>query len=42
MWVDDTAQVIHGKTEHYRKLQILKSEYVTNVTIEKHNVSGRL
>lgn len=42
MWVSNKAQATHGKTEHYRRLQSLKKEYVTNVTIEKYNASAIL
>ncbi|WP_224038182.1 putative quinol monooxygenase [Clostridium gelidum] len=41
MWVNDVAQSMHGKTEHYKKLQLLKEEYVTDVNIEKYNISKR-
>lgn len=34
MRVNSNAQTAHGKTEHYQRLQSLKKEYVTNVTIE--------
>jgi quinol monooxygenase YgiN len=39
MWVSNKAQAAHGKTEHYQRLQSLKKEYVTNMTIEKYSVS---
>lgn len=39
MWVDDIDQAMHGKTEHYKKLQSLKAEYVTDVRIEKYKIS---
>ena len=41
MWVNDVAQAIHSKTEHYKKLQFLKEEYVTAVNIEKYNITKR-
>ncbi len=41
MWVNDIDQAMHGKTEHYKKLQSLKEEYVTDVNIEKYNISQR-
>lgn len=42
MWLSNKAQTEHGKTEHYQRLQSLKKEYVTNVTIEKYSVSAIL
>lgn len=42
MWVSNEAQAAHGKTEHYQRLQSLKKEHVTNVTIEKYSVSAIL
>jgi quinol monooxygenase YgiN len=39
MWANDVAQAMHGKTEHYKKLQLLKEEYVIDVSIEKYNIS---
>lgn len=42
MWVSSKAQAAHCKTEHYQRLQSLKKEYITNVTIEKYNVSAIL
>ena len=39
MWVSSEAQAAHGKTEHYQRLQALKKEYVTDVTIEKYSVN---
>ena len=41
MWVNNVAQAMHGKTEHYKKLQSLKEEYVTDVSIEKYNIRKR-
>ncbi len=41
MWVSDLAQGMHSKTEHYKKLQLLKEEYVIDVSIEKYNISKR-
>ena len=38
IWVNDVAQDVHSKTEHYKKLQSLKEEYVTDVRIEKYNI----
>jgi quinol monooxygenase YgiN len=42
MWVSSEAQAAHGKTEHYQRLQALKKEYVTDVTIEKYIVNAIL
>jgi quinol monooxygenase YgiN len=42
MWVNSATQIVHGKTEHYQRLQVLKEEYVTDVTIEKYSISQRL
>ena len=42
MWVSNKAQAAHGKTEHYQRLQSLKKEYVTNVTIEKYSITAIL
>ena len=39
MWVSGEAQTAHGKTEHYQRLQALKREYVTDVTIEKYSTN---
>ena len=36
IWANEIAQVMHCKTKHYVKLQLLKEEYVTNVSIEKY------
>ena len=41
MWANNVAQEMHGKTEHYKKLQSLKEEYVTDVSIEKYNIRKR-
>ena len=41
MWVNDVAQATHSKTEHYKRLQLLKEEYVTEVSIEKYNIIKR-
>jgi quinol monooxygenase YgiN len=38
MWVSSAAQAVHVKTEHFQKLQALKKEYVTNVSIEKYSI----
>lgn len=35
MWVNTKAQALHGKTSHFEKLQALKQEYVSDVSIEK-------
>lgn len=42
MWVNSEAPISHMKTEHYQKLQALKQEYITNVTIEKYGITQRL
>jgi quinol monooxygenase YgiN len=42
MWVSSEAQAAHGKAEHYQRLQALKKEYVTDVAIEKYNVTALL
>ncbi len=42
MWVSREALAAHGKTEHYRRLQGLKKEYVTDVTIEKYSINAIL
>lgn len=39
MWINSVAQIAHGKTEHYQRLQILKEEYILNVSIEKYSIS---
>ena len=41
MWVNDEAQEMHCKTEHYKKLQALKEEYVIDVSIDKYNILKR-
>jgi quinol monooxygenase YgiN len=38
-WADKDSQEFHGKTEHFRKLQDLKSEYVIDTRIEKYIVN---
>ena len=42
MWVSDEAQAAHGKTEHFKRLQALKKEYVTDVDIEKYSVNAMI
>lgn len=39
IWVSNKARTLHSKTEHYQRLQSLKKEYVTNVTMEKYSIS---
>jgi len=39
--VSDEAQAMHYKTEHYKKLQALKEEYVIDVSIDKYNILKR-
>lgn len=39
MWVSGAAQAAHVKTEHFQRLQALKQDYVTDVSIEKYNIS---
>ena len=41
IWVNDVAQAMHCKTEHYKKLQSLKKEYVIDVSIDKYNILKR-
>lgn len=38
IWACSEAQLLHGQTEHYAKLQNLKKEYVTDVAIEKYEI----
>ena len=38
IWTNSAAQIGHGKTEHYQRLQALKKEYVQDVSIEKYNI----
>lgn len=38
LWVSEEAQAAHGKTEHYQRLQALKKEYVSSVSIEKYHI----
>lgn len=33
IWANREVQELHGKTEHYKRLQLLKQEYVTHVNI---------
>lgn len=42
IWDSAEAQLLHGKTPHYQKLQALKQEYVTDVSIEKYGISEKL
>ena len=42
IWNSSVAQITHGKTEHYQRLQILKKEYITDVTIEKYRIDVKL
>ncbi len=39
IWTNEQAQKVHGFTEQYRKLTILKQEYVESVEIEKYWIS---
>ncbi len=41
IWDSAESQMRHGQTPHYQKLQALKSEYVTNVAVEKYVISER-
>lgn len=38
-WTNANAQVVHGKTDHFKKLSELKNEYVVAVRIKKFIVS---
>jgi len=38
IWKDDAAFSIHINTEHFKKLQSLKEEYVSEVSIEKYTI----
>ena len=38
IWKDDAAFSIHINTEHFMKLQSLKEEYVSDVSIEKYTI----
>ncbi len=42
LWDSSKSQLLHGKTPHYQRLQALKQEYVTNVSIEKYGISEKL
>lgn len=42
MWANSEALDAHGKSEHYQRLQALKREYTTDVTIEKFSISAKL
>ncbi|MPM68461.1 hypothetical protein SDC9_115394 [bioreactor metagenome] len=42
MWTNSEALEAHGKSEHYQRLQVLKKEYTTDVTIEKFSISAKL
>jgi quinol monooxygenase YgiN len=42
IWACSEAQSLHGNTEHYKKLQALKKEYVTDVAIEKYEMNAPL
>ncbi|WP_094605950.1 hypothetical protein SPSIL_055630 [Sporomusa silvacetica DSM 10669] len=39
IWTNEQAQKMHGFTEQYQKLTILKQEYVESVEIEKYWIS---
>jgi len=39
VWANSEAQAAHAQTGHYQRLQLLKKEYVTDVTIEKYLIS---
>jgi quinol monooxygenase YgiN len=39
LWTDAEALKLHGSTEHYGKLTLLKNEYVEHVKISKYTVS---
>ena len=36
LWISEQAQKMHALTEHYKKLTILKQEYVESVEIQKY------
>ncbi|MBK5244512.1 MAG: antibiotic biosynthesis monooxygenase [Eubacteriaceae bacterium] len=38
IWEDDAAFSIHITTQHFKKLQSLKEEYVADVSIEKYSI----
>lgn len=40
LWIDEHAQKLHGQTEQYEKLTILKKLYVESVQIEKFWVTN--
>jgi quinol monooxygenase YgiN len=40
IWTDAAAQKLHSSTEHYRKLALLKNEYVEQVKISKYAISS--
>lgn len=39
IWDSSESLMLHGKMPHYQKLQMLKQEYITHVSIEKYNIS---
>lgn len=41
IWDSAASQALHGETEHYRKLQELKKEYVTAVAIEMYRIAEK-
>ena len=39
MWTNEHTQKLHGFTEHYKRLTILKQEYVETVELKKYWVT---
>lgn len=39
IWMNEQAQKMHGSTEHYKRLTILKQEFVEDVEIKKYWVT---
>lgn len=42
IWVNNTALKMHMETEHYKRLQEMKKDYIITVNIEKFNISAKL
>jgi len=38
IWEDDAAVAFHAQTDHFKKLQSLKDDYVADVSIEKYTI----
>jgi len=40
LWASAEAITAHGQTAHYKRLQDMKKDYITDVTIEKYSLTA--